>query len=82
MKYTKSMRLARIFYLTAAIVVASGGFGLAFLRNFFDFWYPQGENFLMPWPLALIVVATIILQFFLIGRARQRVIKRSISVNS
>lgn len=81
-KYTKSMRLARIFYLTAAIVVASGGFGLAFLRNFFDFWYPQGENFLMPWPLALIVVATIILQFFLIGRARQRVIKRSISVNS
>ncbi len=51
---------ARLIYLAAVVVVAVGSFGIAPLRDFFDFTKP---NVMILWPAIGVIVAAAILQW-------------------
>jgi len=71
---SRSLRLARMLYIAAAIVVASASFGFTISREFFDFARPTPEQFIHIWPVALIVVSAVVAQFAWAGIVKQRLI--------
>ncbi len=72
-KNNRLARLARLLYILVAIFVTIPSFGLRFMREFFDFATPAWRN---AFPMLLIVVLTVILQFILASMNRKRVKNR------
>lgn len=59
---TRTLRLARILYVIAAVIVASVSFGFTISREFFDFARPTPEQFVQIWPVTLIVALALVAQ--------------------
>ncbi len=68
-KNTKKARLARLFYVLAVAIIVVPSFRFSFIRDFFDFTMPAWER---AWPLLLMIVCVVILQWQIALRAGYR----------
>lgn len=76
-KNTRTARLARILYILAVVTVIIPSFGLSFARDFFDFTTPTWNN---TWPLAILILGAMTLQWYIAKKAGQRFKKRALAV--
>lgn len=67
--YDRPAKLARALYIMAAVFVASISFGFGFTRDFFDFTQPTWQS---GWPIIIMVMLTIGIQWWLAGRAASK----------
>lgn len=74
---TKSLFTARLFYIGTALVIATGSFGFSFSRNFFDFAQPTAAQFMHAWPVALIILIALSLQFAWASYIKRRTLATS-----
>lgn len=72
-KNTRKARLARLAYVATAILVIIPSFGLGFIRDFFDFTMPAWQN---TWPLVLLIIGTVAMQWMIATNAGVRFKKR------
>lgn len=71
----RKTRLARLTYLVAAISMVLISFGFGLVRDFFDFTTPAWQN---TWPLLLMIVLTMWLQWIFAKNASKRFKKHSL----
>jgi cation-transporting ATPase E len=67
-------QIARIFYTITVLIVVSVSFGFDYTRDFFNFSMPAGRS---SWPLLILIVGTAMLQWFIAGKAGQRLRRRN-----
>lgn len=75
LKHTIKARLARLFYVITVALVIIPSFGVSFIRDFFDFTMPAWQNI---WPLIVVIIGILILQWKIAGNAGKRLIKREL----
>lgn len=69
----REAQLARLVYILAVVFVLIPSFGLSFVRDFFDFTTPAWQN---TWPLLLLIVVTVVVQWKIARRAGIRLKQR------
>lgn len=71
---TKKLRLAQSLYVTAAVIVGLLSFGLTISRNFFDFTRPTPEQFIRTWPVWLVIIAALVIQYAIASIAKRKLL--------
>ncbi len=71
---SRSLKLAGILYIVAGLAVATASFGLTISRDFFDFARPNIAQAEHVWPIALIVVAALAMQYAWAGIVKKHVL--------
>lgn len=74
---THTLRLARILYICIALVVASASFGFTISRDFFDFARPTLSQFVHTWPIALVIISAVTIQYVWAGIVKKRLLDKS-----
>ena len=62
-------RMARWLYVLATLLVIVPSFGISFIRDFFDFSMPAGQN---TWPILFVIIGIAVLQWMIAGNAGKR----------
>lgn len=73
---TRTLRLARILYICIALLVASASFGFTISRDFFDFARPTLSQFIHTWPIWLLIVSAVTIQYAWAGIVKKRLLEK------
>ncbi|MFZ2125807.1 MAG: HAD-IC family P-type ATPase [Candidatus Saccharimonadales bacterium] len=73
-KNNRGSFFARLFYTIAVLLVVIPSFSLSFIRDFFNFTTPTWRS---AWPLMLVVLGVLILQWLIATTAKKRLQKRN-----
>lgn len=70
---SRKSRFVRLLYVAIVIAILVPGFGIGFVRDFFDFTVPAWRGAL---PLLLVIITTAVLQWEIAGNAGRRLKRR------
>jgi cation-transporting ATPase E len=74
-KQTAKSRVARLLYTMMVVLIVVPSFGLNFIRDFFDFTMPAWQN---TWPLPIVIITIMALQWKLANNAGKRLKARDL----